>query len=391
MFVTYFFGCYWLPAFLTWFEFDFIKLGPQNMGDEKLKRCASPKSNMQDSESSEIEETTDDFLNSVRGSDVEANMNTMAACIAAAPTGGSNNGALEFLPCFTVPNCGAADVPSEATAVRTHGSCDASKASDSSETDEARDTFEPVEPPTSPHFSPDSLDQSNSVESTSLNSNFTSQQSLISVASSQMTLPVNNTRTAQENKVTGTPVACGLNDRKGATISRGNYGLGLVGNLSAESRDNAVSYDLAATSTESSNVFDGVDTVSSRDTESPADRTQNQVHRSMLNRGILDTLPEKAPPSGEKSPGYMGTTAQSVDANSQIMNPGHPPLRQTPSSPEDAQFSISPIGGFGPSNFALTPATCNPIDTSSDSLLQNANFVGLQEESYDFTHVSDQS
>ena len=36
MFVTYFYGCYWLPAFLTLLDFDVVKLGkPAPANNEK--------------------------------------------------------------------------------------------------------------------------------------------------------------------------------------------------------------------------------------------------------------------------------------------------------------------------------------------------------------------
>lgn len=374
MFVTYFFGCYWLPVFLTWFEFDFVKLGPKEMTStgKKVERCASPMSKMQESESSEIEETTEDFLNSVRGSDMEANVSSMAACIPSVPTGGSNNGALEFLPCYAMPNCGTAGGSFEETA----NAREASEASDSSEAAEARDTFEAVEPPQRTPLQTESVDHSSSADSADLASIVTAQRSVISVASSQITMPVNNTRTAKEQKLAG----------NGNRDSRVNAGSILVGSLSADSHG---TYDLSATSTESSNVFDGVDTAPSRDVVGlSAGGTLNQ---GFPKSEPLEVFPEHSAPTDAISPKSTGSIAQSSVASSQFFNTGHPPPHQTLSSPRSAPFSISPIGGFKASNEDTVPATSTTMDTSRDSLLQNADFVGYHEGSYDFGDVSEAS
>ena len=378
MFVTYFFGCYWLPVFLTWFEFDFVKLGPKEVASKNVEPILSK---MHESESSEIEETTEDFLNSVRGSDMEANVSSMAACIPSAPTNGSSNGALEFLSCYAIPNCGAAGGSFEAAAdVR-----ETSEASDSSETDEARDTFEAVELPTSSPLQAESVDQFPSVDSADLDSVVTAQRSLISVASSQMTVPVNNTRTAKEQKLAGTP-SVAVSDIKSNRDTRVNTGSILVGTLSADSYG---TYDLAATSTESSNVFDGVESAQSRDFVAPS--TVGTLNQGFPKGEPLENFPEHSAPTDATSPKSTGSIAQTSVASSQFFNSGHPPPRQTLSSPRDAPFSISPIGGFKSSNEETAPVTSTLMDTSRESLLQNAEFVGYHEGSYDFGDVSEAS
>ena len=364
MFVTYFFGCYWLPVFLTWFEFDFVKLGPSptEVVSEKVKRCGSPLCKLQESESSEPEDSTEDFINS-RSSDTEANVVSMANCI---PKGGSDNDGLEFLPCYAMTSCGA------------EGSFEGAES----------DAKSLPTMPANAARQPETVGTSFSAESSSLAS--TAQRSLFSVASSQKTIPVNNTRTAMQRQRGGGDPTPGMPyDRK--------EGNSLVGNLSTESHDVASTVDLlAVVSSESSNVFDGVDTTASRDiADQPL--VTSQQSRGPLRKGSpgpLTISPLHAmPKEATEGPRSTGSIAQPSVASSEFFNDSYPPVRQTLSSPRKSSFSLSPLGGFKPAaneDSGPFPST-DPKDTSRDFLLSNADFVGLDQGSYDFGDVTEES
>lgn len=123
MFVTYFFGCYWLPVFLTWFEFEFIKFGPKERTyreDNGSPLCKMHVSKMQQfsvdsSEGIVIQcSTGSDMINLVnKSSDIETNTSLMPTNLinCANPTSGEDGTkSFDFLqPCMAVCGGGASD------------------------------------------------------------------------------------------------------------------------------------------------------------------------------------------------------------------------------------------------------------------------------------------
>jgi Patched family len=181
VFVTYFFGCWALPCFLSILDFEFVKLGPH---DKNVHSSASHLSKLQGSEPSEMEPSKDEEdvsrsrsphqseIQSIHPSDDRLSCITNSLMETDATS-------LEFLHCYNISDCGGPEKPEDATATR--------DADDNSLLSEV-----PV--PLYALATSQSLDNY-SKETSSLSSYSSNQRSaLCSVGSSQITVEVDNTR-----------------------------------------------------------------------------------------------------------------------------------------------------------------------------------------------------
>ncbi|CAB9518815.1 Protein patched homolog 1 [Seminavis robusta] len=105
MFVTYFFGCWVLPSFLTILDFGFLKLAPP---DSKIPKSGSPLSKIQNVESSEAGASIVDKLEKGASDDFQTHATPQptgvaADCIRDSDTEAASS--LEFLPCYDLADC----------------------------------------------------------------------------------------------------------------------------------------------------------------------------------------------------------------------------------------------------------------------------------------------
>jgi len=373
MFVTYFFACYWLPVFLTWLDFDFVKLGParQTSSREKTDQDNDDFPDIQVApESHDMEESTSVYLNS-RSSDTSVIVTSIAAgCLSAI---GNNQGALEFLPCYASMQHSILEGKSD-------------HAVDESE----RMKIPPSEDTSSAaiqcdNAQPDTVSSFLSNDSSLLAAN--NPPVLSTVSSSQSTVVMNNARCTTQRKSARNPSEGMLYHRE--VIQEETHALNAASFVPRLLTNSPVddSRELAAVSTESSNVFDGVDGNASSDADElqqpPVERQQYRSVSAGSSRPH-ELSPYKAThavdgPSSEESvapPTNTNCSSEGRSSNSQLLSgPG-----------SNKNVLTSPHGSFQNSLEHLEPSSDNVY------LLDDVDFVGLgTTSSYDFGCITSES
>ena len=126
MFVTYFFGCWWLPALLSYIDFDIVKLGKTEEGETKFY-TKSMAERMQDS--LDDEEAALPAVDDAEAESAEAQSEEAAA---PSPAEGDNEDAS--------PKTATADEAADEEAAKlTDASAEAEKASGTAVVDEVSD------------------------------------------------------------------------------------------------------------------------------------------------------------------------------------------------------------------------------------------------------------
>jgi len=408
MFVTYFFGIFWLPVFLTWFEFDFVKLGPKEATGRKSSKKGHVLSKLQESESSEIEDTSACLKS--KSTDLEMNNNSTPAmvdynCARISVEDVGDTDALDFLSCYNMSNCGADDQKT------------LQRYSKAAEGDDNSLIVEKAE------LTPSQTETSYLSKRVPL----FALQSALSSASSQRTAQINNTRKAYEEK---NGLLRGAHDC-GASSQRGHPRCGittrslLVGDIvdrslvdaaSTESLGTASSDDIVLS--KSSNVFDGVDTVVSSRASSdehrkaaakarrfqvgpPGSSQQYKSSHAPLSQLGTSPLSTSHVYEGPRSTGNSLTTT-----GAKTFFADDPPIRRTLSSPRKRKHEMNPraslkhanvfsVAGTGPSKSCSSTILSGENDddiessTSQISLLNTEDTTESRSHGYDMESILD--
>jgi hypothetical protein len=387
MFVTYFFGCYWLPVFLTWFDFDFMKLGSNH---RRLREsCGSPLSKLQGSESSDIPGSTSSELQQ-GSSDIETNSSipvSVGDCMK--NTIGEAENSLEFLPCYHVADCGGPGLGmseedlrglqlDDNSLISAYNCIAESKTSRDLEEVEQKDS--PTRLPLSPTKRDHPATYSSYYEPGMRLPPMKKQRSAPSVQSSQATVEVNNT---EKHRVVKEVEPC----HQSSELSRPDPGDRSLVDATTESADiSTATEDVLPSQSITSNLeaYDDPSTQLEESLASPSSNAETSTREDVRPKTIdRCTSPEmiKDISLGPATTGGLFRTG----ASPSFFGPSLPALRQSHSvSPRKKLFPISHLKykSRGSSSSGVDPP-------SKEALLNYREQVASRVGGYDLGHVLD--